>query len=93
MGMAVGLRATSSSTSSSELTTAEWKDADELTAALAAGYLSDEVVTTMLPVAQAIHDDPGGFIRELPDWRDFPGIDGLGPLDLPIDAAWRHLVR
>jgi len=72
---------------------AEWKDADELTAALAAGYLSDEVVTTMLPVAQAIHDDPGGFIRELPDWRDFPGIDGLGPLDLPIDTAWRHLVR
>lgn len=73
--------------------TAEWKDQDEFDVARQQGYLDDDEVDAMLPVAEAINGNPQRFITSLPDWRDFPGSVGLLPMDLPSPAAWRTLLR
>lgn len=73
--------------------TTERKDQDELTAALEQGFLNAGVVDEILALADAIQRDPESFIRSLPDWRDFPGAQGLASMELPAVEVWQHLLR
>ena len=70
-----------------------WKDEDELDAAVRSGYLDQDVVDQVLPIARTIHSDPHAFLSRLPDWRDFPGPHEFEPLPLPPAAAWLPLMR
>jgi len=68
----------------------DWK---ELDAAVRSGYLDQDVVDQVLPIARTIHSDPHAFLSRLPDWRDFPGPHEFEPLPLPPAAAWLPLMR
>lgn len=73
--------------------TTEWKDEDEFRVAREQGYLDPQAVDVVLSVADAVYRDPLTFIRSLPDWRDFPGSQGLEPMPLPDPATWQPLLR
>lgn len=73
--------------------TTDRKDEDEFAAALEQGFLDVRAVDEIVPLAEAIQSDPASFIRSLPDWRDFPGPQGLTSMELPAAEVWQDLLR